>query len=114
MADTLYLKDGSMIPVIGDEQQVLGDIIKEELGTDCYQLYDRLTLDPWIDSPDDWVRREDVDDYESECDGYRDLYTDASERLNNLHDYVVNSNRISKNKLLEEIEKIRTLLSNGI
>lgn len=46
MAQTVYLPDGDMIPLLRDDleykKQTLGRIIRERLGADTYDLYQEI------------------------------------------------------------------------
>lgn len=42
MARTLYMNDGSVELVLGDEADTLRRIIRERLGDDCEELFDEV------------------------------------------------------------------------
>lgn len=42
MARTLYMNDGSVELVLGDESDALRKIIRERLGDDCEELFDEV------------------------------------------------------------------------
>ena len=43
MAKTLYMNDGSVEVIVGDEKENLLRIIRERLGDDCAELFEELT-----------------------------------------------------------------------
>lgn len=43
MARTLYINDGSVELVLGDEKDTLQKIIRERLGDDCEELFKEIT-----------------------------------------------------------------------
>ena len=49
MARTLYMSDGSVEVVVGDEKETLRRIIRERLGDDCVELFDELVYEDEID-----------------------------------------------------------------
>ena len=49
MARTLYMSDGSVEVVVGDEKETLRRIIRERLGDDCVELFDELTYEDEVE-----------------------------------------------------------------
>lgn len=45
MARTLYLNNGQMEVVIGDREDVLRNLLREHLGSDCVNLFDEILAD---------------------------------------------------------------------
>lgn len=74
MARTLYLNDGSTEYVFAGmtEEDVLGKIIYERLGTDCEELYDEVISE---------YRSTDPEDYERITDGYYNALQDVKNEL---------------------------------
>ena len=74
MAETLFIQDGTtrIIFNANDRKQVLGDVIRENLGNDCEDLF----YDILKDAEDGQIRG---DDFEKIADGYHAMLLDAME-----------------------------------
>lgn len=88
MARTLYLENGSTEYIFAGETKAdkLQQIISENLGRDCEELYEEVLAE---------LRGKNGDDYEKVADGYRGLAIDA---MNDLHEVLMQP-RLNRKRL---------------
>ena len=88
MARTLYLENGSTEYIFAGETEVdkLQQIIRENLGLDCEELYTEIISE---------LKGMDGEDYESIADGYRGMAVDA---MNGLHEALMQP-RLNRKRL---------------
>lgn len=105
MAETLYLKDGTVEVITGEPKHQLRDLIEERLGWDCARLFEKLT------------EREGIDRDEWECiaDGYSSLCHDTVEELEELVKKIDRQKkRMTKEDIRNEVNGIREHLWSNL
>lgn len=105
MAETLYLKDGTMEVITGTPKESLLRLIEERLGWDCARLFKKLT------------EREGIDRDEWECiaDGYSSLCHDTVEELEELVKKIDRQKkRMTKEDIRNEVNGIREHLWSNL
>lgn len=88
MARTLYLENGSTEYIFAGETEAdkLQQIIRENLGRDCEELFNEIISE---------LKDMDGEDYERIADGYRDMAVDA---MNGLHEALMQP-RLNRKRL---------------
>ena len=88
MARTLYLENGSTEYIFAGETEAdkLQQIIRENLGRDCEELFTEIISE---------LKGMDGEDYETIADGYRDMAVDA---MNGLHEALIQP-RLNRKRL---------------
>ena len=105
MADTLYLKDGTVEVITGTPKESLLALSEDKLGWDCARLFEKLT------------KRVDVDRDEWECiaDGYSSLCHDTVEELEELVKKIDRQKkRMTKEDIRNEVNGIREHLWSNL
>lgn len=100
------LKNGKSV-CIGGYRDAL-DVIREELG---YEIAATLeediadTLEEMRSERD--IQEEEKEEYERNCEGYRDMLLEAVEELDGVLESIENAKRINKEKLFLSLKRIR-------
>lgn len=104
MAETLYLKDGTVEVLVNAPAAHLRELIEERLGRDCAQLFEKLMVheDP------------EADEWERIADGFCSLCLSTSEELAGLMEKMDRrGRRMTKRDIRDELDRIRDeLISN--
>lgn len=106
MADVLYLKDGTSKVVIGNEADVLRNLIETRLGRDCAHLFDRIR-DPDIDPVDGYCTE--GDNYEDDCEALHGLCVETLEALD-IAIKLLEQPRLDKSILAQTLKNARSHL----
>ena len=102
----IELKNGKNV-CIGGYRDAL-DVIRDELG---YEIAITLeeditdTLEEMKSERD--IQAEEKEEYERNCEGYRDMLQEAVEELDGVLESMENAKRINKEKLLLSLKRIR-------
>lgn len=105
MADTLYLKDGTVEVITGTPKESLLALIEDKLGWDCARLFEKLTESDDVDR----------DEWEIIADGFINLCQSTSEELAGLMEKIDRQGRrMTKRDIREELDIIRDGLVSGL
>ncbi|GEM_PF-7130172 len=103
MADTLYLKDGTVEVITGTAKEHLRGLIEDKLGWDCARLFERLTRFAGVD-----LDADDTEEWERIADGYSALCQSTVEELEGLESLIDSRGRkMTKQDIRHEVERIR-------
>lgn len=102
----IELKNGKNV-CIGGYNDAL-DVIREELGFEIVSVLEKDITDTleYMESERDIVAEE-KEEYERNCEGYRDMLQEAVEELDGLLEIMQNIKRINKEKIFLSIKRIR-------
>ena len=108
MAETLHLSSGEIEVIFNEnnKEKILGNIIRENLGRDCDELFYLLFED---------ARNEQScgDDYEVIADGYRGMLLDTVEELDGIL-LLFRSKRLNRTDLQKRLQNCRDNIYNNI
>lgn len=103
MADTLYLKDGTMEIITGTTKEHLRGLIEDKLGWDCARLFERLTRFAGVD-----LDADDEEEWERIADGYLALCQNTVEELEGLESLIeAHGKKMTKQYIRSQVERIR-------
>ena len=103
MADTLYLKDGTVEVITGTPKECLLALIEDKLGWDCARLFERLTRFAGVD-----LEADDEEEWERIADGYRWLCQSTVEELEGLESLIeTHGKKMTKQYIRSQVERIR-------
>ena len=102
----IELKNGKNV-CIGGYRDAL-DVIREELGDEITTVLEEDVTDTLEDMKYERdIQAEDKEEYERNCEGYRDMLQEAVEELDGLLEDMQNAKRINKEKIFLSIKRIR-------
>lgn len=100
------LKNGKSVCVGGYRNAL--DVIREELGHEIVATLEEDitdTLEEMRSERD--IQEEEKEEYERNCEGYRDMLLEAVEELDGVLESMENAKRINKEKLFLSLKRIR-------
>lgn len=100
------LKNGKSVCVGGYRNAL--DVIREELGHEIAATLEEditYTLEEMRSERD--IQAEEKEEYERNCEGYRDMLLEAVEELDGVLESMENAKRINKEKLFLSLKRIR-------
>lgn len=113
MAETLYLKDGSMAVMVHPPAAHLRELIEDRLGRDCALLFDRLIHGQGQDVVNDYEGA--YAELERAVDGYSALCFNAREELEAIVELASDPDqRMTKRELLKRVEAVYDELNNNL
>lgn len=97
MAQTVYIKDGTIETIIGNKRQFLENLLLEKLGYDVLSLFNECIEDYQEEIA---ISKEVAFDHEKAADGYYSMCNDAMENFGIIIE-LLQEKRINKKKLIE-------------
>lgn len=106
MADTIYMKDGSVEYIFDekDEATVMEKIIRRELGEEMADRF-RAYTEPYTRSEDEEAMI---------IDELTDALRDISEEVEALQKYIRDSQKISRKQITYHVSKMRRIVDNNL
>lgn len=102
----IELKNGKNV-CIGGYNDAL-DVIREELGDEITTALEEDITDTLEDMKlERDIQAEEKEEYERNCDGYRDMLQETVEELDGVLESMQNAKRINKEKIFLSIKRIR-------
>lgn len=102
----IEIKNGKNV-CIGGYHDAL-DVIREELGDEiATALEEDITYELEEMRSERDIQAEEKEEYERNCDGYRDMLQETVEELDGLLENMQNAKRINKEKIFLSIKRIR-------
>lgn len=105
----VWLKNGNF-EILKDHQE-LKDLIESEMGEDV-----GLEVQKLIDEADYTQQKvqTDLTAYESQLDSFNSMCLEVIDVINNLVNRIEDSKRLNRNDILNQLDRIRTLIENEI
>lgn len=97
MAQTVYLKDGTIETVIGSKRQFLENLLLEKLGNDVLSLFNECIEEYQEELA---ISKDVAFDHEKAADGYHSMCNDAMDNFTIILD-LLQAKKINKKKLFE-------------